>query len=101
MSAHLLTQFCMLLTDWEVPVTLAPFSDAPHRSTQTLRDRLPHHRPPASPRSTPVMGETQEVERAWLVGPVAASTGRLAGRAAKGNQPSLVGVQRQAVFTKA
>ena len=66
-SAHLLTQYCMLFADREVPVIPAPLSNAPHGSAKSLRGRLPHHRPPAPPRSAPVMGKSQKVERAGLV----------------------------------
>ncbi len=101
MSANLLTQYCMLLADRSVPVVPTPLGNAPHRPAQTLRGRLPHYRPTAPNRATPVMGETQEVKRSWSSGPVVPATCRLAGRSAKGNQPGLVGMERQAVLAEA
>jgi len=100
-SAHFLTQNRVLFADRKVSVVPTPLSNAPHCAAQSLRGRLPHHRPTAAPRPAPVMGETQEVERTWSVTSVVLATGYLAGWTAKGNQPSFVGMQCQAIFAKA
>src|SRR4051794_402017 len=82
-----------LLPDRQVPVLAAPAHHRLHGSVEPILGRPTLHRPAAPERPTPVVGETQEVERAGATLWRGAQAGPL-----EAYQPGLLRMEGQAVL---
>src|SRR5688572_14565952 len=94
---QLLAQALVLLPQWLVAEPPAPIRDAPERTSEAVAGGPSLDAPPTSSRSSPVVCESQEVERARPT-VSARAVAIVPARRSKRDQSGLVGVQREAVL---
>ncbi len=100
-TAELRNERLVLLRNRAVAVVLAPLTDRPDGATHATPGRLPLHHPAALLGTTPEVREAQQVEGSRLWRATRTLRVRAGSRPLERDQPSLLGVEGQAVLAKA